>query len=124
MLFRSIAGKNLKVLNLKDYSDPDMARIDPFEFIYLIHHAEYVFTDSFHCTVFSLFFDTDFTVFRRKGAGFEKMFARIEDLLALTNKQNHEYGEENVVIETPSTNMFDTLKTNSYKYLDKIMEKV
>jgi hypothetical protein len=40
----------------------------PEEFIYLIHHAVSVFTDSFHACVFSMIFHKNFTVFNRKNA--------------------------------------------------------
>lgn len=40
---------------------------DPSEFLWLVRHAEYVLTDSFHGTVFSILFQKAFTVFRRAG---------------------------------------------------------
>ena len=39
--------------------------ISPREFLWLIHHASYVFTDSYHGTIFSLLYHKDFYTFRR-----------------------------------------------------------
>ena len=52
----------------------------PQEFLYLIHHAKYVVTDSFHGCVFSIIFKKPFSVLRRKGNE-DFMFNRIETLL-------------------------------------------
>lgn len=50
-----------------DESFPDYAPYDvgPAEFVQLIRDAEYVFTDSFHCSVFSMIFSKTFFTFRR-----------------------------------------------------------
>lgn len=55
--------------------------IGPEEFLHLIYHAEYVFTDSFHATVFSLRFQTRFLTFSRYGN--DEKNSRIKTLLAL-----------------------------------------
>ena len=47
------------------FADEQMFEAGPSEFLRMIRDAEYVFTDSFHCTVFSLQFKKDFYVFRR-----------------------------------------------------------
>ena len=48
--------------NFCDYAPYD---IGPREWINLVKNAEYVCTDSFHCTVFSILFNKEFFVFRR-----------------------------------------------------------
>lgn len=58
------------------YTDP----VGPAEFLNLILYAEYVLTDSFHASVFSILFNKPFRVFGR-GAGKENMNSRIETLL-------------------------------------------
>lgn len=52
----------------------------PSEFIYMIHHANVVYTDSFHACVFSLIFGVPFYVFKRKG-DFSSMMSRIHTVL-------------------------------------------
>lgn len=64
---------------LIDINDPtryDHYGIGPDEFLYLIHHAAYICTDSFHASVFSTLFHREFTVFTRG-----KMNSRIASLL-------------------------------------------
>lgn len=39
--------------------------LDPFEFLFLMNHSEFVVTDSFHATVFSIIFDKPFYHFFR-----------------------------------------------------------
>ena len=110
-----------KIENIVDFSDFNNSNIcecGPSGFLSLIDHADYVFTDSFHCTVFSILFDKKFTVFRRKQAGFEKMFGRIEDLLASKGKLENIYGN---TIKN-ATNDFDKLYAESMRYIDKILE--
>lgn len=53
----------------------------PRDFISLIKNAEYVFTDSFHASVFSLVYEKKFFVFHRGGK--IKMGSRIRNLLQL-----------------------------------------
>lgn len=53
---------------------------DPSQFLWLIHHAQCVYTDSFHCTLFALLYGKDFVVFRRKGEE-SKSGSRIDTLL-------------------------------------------
>ena len=68
---------------LIDINDPvQYARygIGPDEFLYLIHHAAHVCTDSFHASVFSTLFHRDFTVFTRG-----KMNSRIVSLLDIVS---------------------------------------
>lgn len=62
----------------------------PEEFIYLIHNADVVFTDSFHACVFSIIFDKDFAVFKRQNQESE-MGSRIDTLFNLFGMENYEY---------------------------------
>lgn len=48
-----------------EFADTEMFEAGPSEFLQMIRDAEYVFTDSFHCTVFSLQFKKRFFAFRR-----------------------------------------------------------
>lgn len=56
--------------------------VGPAEFVWLIKNAEYVCTDSFHATVFSILYHKQFFVFERPSAkGYGKMNSRIDTLL-------------------------------------------
>lgn len=47
------------------YADSTPYDIDPADFLNLIRNAEYVCTDSFHCSVFSILYKRQFFTFRR-----------------------------------------------------------
>ena len=57
----------------------------PDEFLYLIRNAEYVVTDSFHGTVFSILNHKKFWVVKRTEQYMEDMFDRIDSLLNTFN---------------------------------------
>ena len=56
--------------------------VGPKEFIHLFKNAEYVFTDSFHGSVFSIIFEKDFCVFERDKNNKVSKNSRLYDLLA------------------------------------------
>lgn len=71
----------------QNFGDKKMYDASPADFISLIKHAEYVFTDSFHCCVFSSLYHKDYYVFERTGK--RGMSSRIENITALFNAQTH-----------------------------------
>ena len=73
--------QDIPVLYMNCKSYPDLYVLDPSEFLYMVKKADYVLTDSFHGTVFSVKFNREFYVFRRRQKGMENMFTRITDLL-------------------------------------------
>ncbi|MBQ7500522.1 MAG: polysaccharide pyruvyl transferase family protein, partial [Clostridia bacterium] len=81
-----------RIINLFDMREPEYFAADPAEFVWLIHHAEAMFTDSFHGTVFSLIFHTPFTVFDRIESGGSGMSSRIETLLKMAGLEDRRFG--------------------------------
>ena len=71
---------------------PEHYSITPSEFVWLIHHAAHVFTDSFHGTVFSLIYEKQATVFERVQEGANRMFGRIRDLVSVLGMEQVLYG--------------------------------
>lgn len=66
----AIKGKDMNVVGVSKKADDSswmniLKYISPREFLWLIHHASYVFTDSYHRTIFSLLYHKDFYTFRR-----------------------------------------------------------
>lgn len=111
--------RGIRIINFMDMVNRKIACCGVGEFIKFIDCADYVLTDSFHCTVFSILFKKEFTVFRRKQVGFEKMFGRIEDMLSSTGKLNCIYGGT----ERHPSNDFDKLYADSMRYIKEILEK-
>ena len=84
-----IAKKNkLKVINILDQKKFDHFIISPQEFIWLIHHAALVYTDSFHGTAFSINFGRAFIVCERIENKMCNMSSRIDTLLELFGLQS------------------------------------
>lgn len=68
--------KDCQINNIKHFIS------NPNEFVWLIRHAKYVLTDSFHATVFSIIFQRPFCVFSRKATEEKNnMSSRIDTLL-------------------------------------------
>lgn len=74
--------KKLQIIALRDlyprlYANKAIWNAGPIEFISLIKNADFVITNSFHCTAFSLLFKRDFVVVPRTH---EKVNSRMKDL--------------------------------------------
>lgn len=88
-IIENIAQKNnWKIYNLMDSNNLDLYVSKVEEFLFLIHHAELVVTDSFHGTVFSILMNTPFLVLSRQEKGVPNMTSRIDTLLELFGYQN------------------------------------
>ena len=84
----------------------------PNEFVWLIAHAEAVFTDSFHCCAFSIIYHTPFIVFDRTDG--QKMTSRIE---TLTKKFNL----AQAMIDRP-VEFSEIFASEDFSKTDKILE--
>lgn len=123
---QQFAMKNkLKIIDIMDEKNYDIWKLTIGSFIWLIHNAEFVFTDSFHCTVFSILYERTFTVFQRRGDGFEKMFDRISTLLELCGLSQcvyHEDGISNVPLDFSGVNdSLSLMVTKSLTWLHKTL---
>ena len=74
----------LPVVMLFDITMPEYYTYDPAEVLFAIKHADYVLTDSFHGSVFSILFHKEFYVFARNEGGLN-MNSRMETLLGKFN---------------------------------------
>lgn len=85
-------NKGLPIINIRK----TRLAIGPCEFLYLIHHAELVCTDSFHACVFSSIFETSFISYSREGKG-PMMMSRLDSLLGFLNLKSRK--RKNVSME-------------------------
>lgn len=81
-----------KIINLFDMREPEYFAADPAEFVWLVHHAKAMFTDSFHGTVFSIIFHTPFLAFDRVESGGTGISSRIETLLKMAGLEIRQFG--------------------------------
>lgn len=109
--------KGLEVINLFDIREPQHYCVDPAEFVYLVHHADSVFTDSFHCAVFSIIFEKSFVVFDRVENG-RSMGSRLKTLLAKFDLTDR------LFTSVKNKNTFDPINFNSSRLvIDNEREK-
>ena len=100
---------------------------DPAELVYLISHAEHIFTDSFHGSVFSILFKRNFTVFDRVEEG-KSMSSRIKTLLQTFHIEEKMYmnGEDISNKKVNYDYIEEVLKDNKDRYkkfIDSALER-
>lgn len=103
----------------------------PEEFLSLIKHAEYVFTDSFHAVVFSFLYQKQYFVFNRNKKG--EMSTRITDITKLFKTEERFCGEKsketieyvtklNDIDYSRENEKFEQLKSKSINFLKVNLE--
>lgn len=105
----SLADKmNVRIINLneKDISD----QMSPGEFLYLIHHAKLVITDSFHAVVFSILYRVNFNVLTRE----DNQASMNSRIITLLNKFKLE--------DRLTDEIKDWDKTYNHKEIDEILK--
>lgn len=74
--------RKLKIYNIsgspKSYVDKDLWASSPIDFVQLIRDAEFIVSNSFHATAFSLIFHREFCVVNRSEAINERMLSLLE----------------------------------------------
>ena len=103
--------KGLPVVMLFDITTPKYYTYDPAEVLYAIKHADYVLTDSFHGSVFSILFHKNFYVFTRNEGG-ASLNSRIETLLDTFHFQDRLY-----------TCKHQDLSEDRWNFVEEVLEK-
>ena len=116
--------QGLELLNINDPSEPEHYGLSPAEFIWLIHHAKAVCTDSFHASAFSVIFGVGLRAFPRVQDGMTDMFGRIRDLLAPLGLMELAYGvgkdgKLSTALDPEAQAHFDAEREKSLLYLKK-----
>ena len=104
----------LKVIHSIGVSMDDLRTEDagPIEFIKLIKNASFIFTDSFHGTIFSIIFEKQFITFKRfKDEDKNSQNSRVYDLLNQLDLTDRLKGEEMYVQD--KYNSIDYVKVNT-----------
>lgn len=92
-----------------DNCDKSFYEEGPEVFLWLIHHAEFVVSNSFHATAFSIIFQKQFVVFTRK----ESINTRMQDLVS-------QLGISECLIQEKGKSQ---LKMIDYKFVEKQLSK-
>lgn len=77
-----------------DY-DCDLITAGPIEFLHYVRDAEYLFTDSFHGSIFASIFHTQFFTFKRFKQNPRSQNSRVENLLNMMNISERLLDEDN-----------------------------
>ena len=108
------------------YADETPYDIDPAAFLNLIRNANYVCTDSFHCTVFSILYKQKFFTFRRYSRKTKQSTnSRLDTLFHMTGIKGRLFiGDENIAdslkIDTDFNEVskrLNIIREESYSYL-------
>lgn len=98
--------KIIALQQLDDYIPSDEGFADeapyvgPREFLNYIRNAEYVFTDSFHCSVFSILYKKNFFTFSRFAEGAKQSTnTRIDNLLHITGLEERRMTNDKTIEE-------------------------
>ena len=96
----------------------------PSEFLWLIKNAQYVVTDSFHGTIFSVLFGKQFSLFERKGED-AHIFSRLETLMNLLKLNDRIFNIEQPIAHTEKYDVSLIVKheiDKAYKYLENALK--
>lgn len=87
-----------KIIEILNPNDPYYIS-GPAEFLFLEKNAKYIFTDSFHSSVFSIIFNVPFVIFDREENGMGKMNSRIDTLVSTLKLKDRWYNEKEITYE-------------------------
>ena len=104
---------SLEVVNLSETKGTKYYEIGPQHFLYVLHHADYICTDSFHGSVFSILFEKRFSIFVRTDNDVP-MNSRVETLV-------HKFGLQERLTE--NMNVEDALVAINYERVNEILAK-
>lgn len=104
--------EHCKIIEILNPNDPYYTS-GPAEFLFLEKNARYIFTDSFHSSVFSIIFNVPFVIFDREENGMGKMNSRIDTLVSTLKLKDRWYNEEEITYENLHVDY-----TEAYKIID------
>lgn len=93
------------------YSD-ELICAGPLEFLDAIRNADYIFTDSFHGSIFSAIFEKQFITFKRFTDNAQSQNSRVENLLKMFNLPNR-------LISSNDLDFIEKLQDIDYNTLQK-----
>ena len=113
-----------------EFGDIQLFDMDSEDFVNLIRYAEYILTDSFHGSVFSILHHKKFMTFNRFNAGANSRNSRIDTLCSLLGLEDRRYTEQDVhdqVIKNIDyravEEKLEALRKQSFDYLKKALNE-
>lgn len=100
--------------------DYQTCNIGPIEFLNLIHHAEFVVTDSFHGTVFSIIFNKKFYSFYKEDVRKNNLLEKLN----LTERHIRDFKDVDLNKDVDFSNVnLDEYSLTSKKFLNEMIEE-
>lgn len=111
----------------QQFGDIQMFDMDAADFVNLIRHAEYILTDSFHGSVFSILHHKKFMTFNRFTAGTNSRNSRIDSLCTLLGLSERRFNGnvmdvKNDVDYVGVEERLSKLRVDSIKYLENALK--
>lgn len=112
------------------FGDEKLFNVGPIDFLNLIRGAEYICTDSFHGSVFSILYHKQFITFNRTNSNDKQTRnSRIDSLFGLLGLQKRRFKQgvdlNNIIDDPIAYEMVDQkleeLRKETYKFLDKAL---
>ena len=122
-LIQTIKNKyDLLLIDISDYINDNTKNIGPSEFIYLVHNATLILTDSFHGSVFSFLFDKPFYVFDRidNCSNMNSRLVTLFDKLKLIGRYSLDMNIDNLLEHdySQSYKLLETERVESINFLE------
>ena len=110
-----------------NFGDIQLFDMDAADFVNLIRHAEYILTDSFHGSVFSILNHKKFMTFNRFNAGANSRNSRIDSLCTLLGLSERRYRGDVMNVEKDINynaveEKLEKLRADSIKYLETALK--
>lgn len=110
-----------------EFGDVQLFDMDAADFVNLIRHAEYILTDSFHGSVFSILNHKKFMTFNRFNAGANSRNSRIDSLCTLLGLSERRYNGDIMNVEKDINydaveEKLEKLRADSIKYLETALK--
>ena len=111
----------------RNFGDIQLFDMDAADFVNLIRHAEYILTDSFHGSVFSILNHKKFMTFNRFNAGANSRNSRIDSLCTLLGLSERRYDGDVMNVEKDINynaveEKLEKLRADSIKYLETALK--
>lgn len=100
----------------RTFGDIRVSDVSPSLWISLIRNAQFVFTDSFHGSVFSILYHKEFFAFKRERDNNKNMNSRIYDLFEIFGLGDR------LICDTAKPNDINSISKIDYQEVDKMLE--
>ncbi len=107
-------------LEVVELNGANADKIGPAEFLYLLANAQFVFTDSFHGTAFSLIFRKRFMVFQRNNT--YDMSSRIVTVLSTFKMEECFINTDNTKIDESYMDYVNQTNAKDISHIDEVMK--